>query len=417
MESERGLLTGSLAGLAVACLLATAGLWWGGGLTEAHALVVLFGFLIPFGVWLQLHMVRRIAGLTLPAGAVRRTLILGGAGTVVVAASALTSGALVAWGYRAGMGLLLVAAGMHTGAMLRMLPKKSIVDVARDPLTKGDDACMKLLRFSHFFLALSLLGLLVAGPWWQQGWHPAFSEALFLASLHLLLVGYGLLSLYGVSHLVVPRLSGVPAIAAGAIKGELHTTLLGIVGLVAGLLWEPWNPGVGRALMVGLGFFVFVGAFTFMGVLGANIMKNKSATQRVTREFAYVPWTFAGVFWLLSGVLAGLLLPAAKAKIPTYEANLTFLHAHTLLMGGFTLIALGFLTRLWPSMRGREAPLFSRMRWPFYGLNAGLALLLWGDFEGGVAGLPMRAGALVTLVALAGWFFILEPPNWIRGFR
>ena len=43
------------------------------------------------------------------------------------------------------------------------------------------------------------------------------------------------------------------------------------------------------------GVSTFLGTFTFMGVLGANIMKNKSQTQRVTPQFAYIPWTFAGV--------------------------------------------------------------------------------------------------------------------------
>lgn len=422
---ERLLLTTSLWGLAAAVVLAVLGVAFdpartGLDLWHAHGIVVLFAFLWPMAVFVQLHFLRTLLGRTPAPARIRVLAALMSAGAAVAGAAAVAgTGTVLDWGYRAGLLLLLAAAGMLTGTMLRLLPRRShsVVDVQRDPLTKGDDACFTQLRFAHFMLPLGVLGLVLAGPWWTPA-PTAFLGAAGVAGFHLLLAGYVLLSLYGIAHLAVPRLSGIPAIAAGAIKGELHTTLLGLVGLVAGFLTAPYAPGVGRGLVGGLGFFVFVGAFTFMGVLGANIMKNKSRTQRVTPEFVYVPWTFAGIFWLLSGVLMGMLLPAAQAagtRLPFAYSALRFLHIHSALDGGAMILLLGFLTRLLPREAGVAPPSFQALKLPFYGLNAALVLLAAGELAGDLHGWLFWLGSLLTGLALAAWFFVLA--GHVKGRR
>ncbi|MGB1697165.1 MAG: hypothetical protein ACPHK8_02055, partial [Thermoplasmatota archaeon] len=82
-----------------------------------------------------------------------------------------------------------------------------------------------------------------------------------VAGIHELLIGFGLVSMYSLGHLWVPRLSGIPAIAAGAIKGELHTTMLGIAGVTLGFL----TGHIG--FFLAFAPFVFIGFFTYMGVL------------------------------------------------------------------------------------------------------------------------------------------------------
>jgi hypothetical protein len=292
--------------------------------------------------------------------------------------------------------VLLAAAVLQSAAVLKAAPRRteSVVDVAKDPLSKGDDASLAHVRFAHMaFLPLSLLALAV----------DRYVDAvdLRLAGYHWLLAGYGLLSVYGLSHLIVPRLSKVPAIAAGAIKGELHSSLLGLLLLAIGFI------GHNTHMLVAGGSLLFFGAFVFMGVLGANIMKNKSRTQRVTPEFAYIPWTFAGVFWLITGVLLGLFLNAAVARFPEHLDSLAFVHAHAALYGGFGMLLMGFATRILPDGLGRLPIPFQRTKWAFYGLNVGLILLFYGQLTDDSTML-LSGGALCAL-ASAGWFISLLP--------
>ncbi|HEX2065328.1 MAG TPA: hypothetical protein VHI93_00810, partial [Candidatus Thermoplasmatota archaeon] len=244
----------------------------------------------------------------------------------------------------------------------------------------------------------------LAGPWWA--WGPA-AGPWFLAGAHVLLVGYGLVSIYALSHLWVPRLSGVPAIAAGAIKGELHTSLLGVVLLAAGFLLRLAPPlhALATGLLVVGGVSTFVGTFTFMGVLGANIMKNKSPTQRVTSEFSYVPWTFAGVFWLIAGVLLGIFLNAVPGLLASRAPALRFAHVHAVLAGGAAQLFLGYLLHVRPRDRRLPPSSFRSGRWGFHGWNLGTALLLVGALAQAPAW--ALAGSLALALALAAWFMTL----------
>ncbi len=251
---------------------------------------------------------------------------------------------------------------------------------ADEPLAKGDGACFKQIVFAHRFLALGGLftvatfGLATA----DSLWHPRF----LLASLHILLIGHVLLSTYAVTHLWIPRFSGVPATAAGAIKGELHTTLLGLSGLVLGFLLQS------RGLIAGLGFFVFVGFFTYMGVLGANMMKNKSKTQRVTPEFIYIPFVFTAIFWLICAVLMGLFLNAVPNELAPRLPALQHAHWNAALVGGVLQMFMGLATRM------VEAPLRFQgaLRLSFFAFNGGVALWLYSAFD--PATLPWAVGLL-----------------------
>jgi hypothetical protein len=400
----------ALAALAVGIALAALGLTGlPGNWSGAHSVVLLFGFLVPALESLTIHALGRLLQHPVKPQAQSTAAQIVAAATALVAAGAwLVPLAPVPAHALLGVGAfgLLAGTGMLTGIVLNATPKRgqSVVDLARDPLTKGDDACATQVRFAHFFLPLGAVAVALAGPWWS--WGPA-AGPWFLAGAHLLLVGYGLVSVYALSHLWVPRLSGVPAIAAGAIKGELHTTLLGIVLLVAGFLLRlaPALHGLSTGLLILGGVSTFVGTFTFMGVLGANIMKNKSPTQRVTPEFSYVPWTFAGVFWLIAGVLLGIFLNAVPELLAGQAAALRFTHVHSILAGGAAQLFLGYLLHVRPRDRRLPPSSFQSGKWGFYGWNLGVALLLGGALAASPAW--TLAGTLVAGLGMAAWFMTL----------
>lgn len=413
-----GLLLASAAGIADAALPSS-----DLRLDGTHGVLALYGFLLPALAAFTAHALDRVLGRQVPArkGALLAALWFGG--TLVLAGTALfPDHSALEEGVRAidrvhqavaGLGalLLLAAAGMTTGALLKAVPKRkeSVVDVARDPLTKGDDACAAHLRFAQFFLPLGVL----LDAWTRMpGWGDSpIQGGLGLAGVHLLAV-HALVTCYGLAHLWVPRLSGVPAIAAGAIKGELHSTLLGLVFLLAGFLLDV------RGLVIAGGAFAFLGAFTFMGVIGANIMRNKSKTQRVTPEFSYIPWAFTAVFWLMSGVLLGIFLNAVPDVYAEAGWSLRFTHVHIALLGGVGQLLLALAWRLRPADRGTSPPPFHGVaKLAYFALNTGLVLMLAGHFDahadpGTVAprldNALFLAGAALVILAIAASFIILE---------
>ncbi len=422
VSNARPLLAGSLWGLAAGTTLAVVGMAaaslhhplprWSG----AHSWILIGGFLMPALAFLQFRLLERYLGLSMHPDDARMLAGLYGTGAALIALGQLLPTALppiLPFAVAGFSGFLLLAGtGMAQLLMMRrLLPHASVVDLAKDPMSKGDDACLLQLRLAHMFLPIGLLFLAVSyGPGltdWGFGTDQlnagvqVFLTGLRLAGLHLVLAGYGLLATYGLSHIVVPRLSGVPAIAAGAIKGELHSSLLGFVLLAAGFLSRGTPASTG--LLIAGGVFVFFGAFVFMGVLGANIMKNKSKTQRVTPEFAYVPWTFAGVFWIVAGVLLGIFLNAVPALFADRLPALRFAHIHGILFGGFGLLFMGYATRALP----QDPVPFSRTKWAFYATNLGLLVMIVGNIQQGIDSTASRAGLLCAL-GVAAWFMSMK---------
>lgn len=390
MDGERPLLVSAFAGLAAGVFLLALGVLARAaagdsidftGLLAAHGAFFLLGFLLPALLWLHAHTLARLARLPEAAG---RALMWPGHALFFIAATAASAQAMGAPWLLGLSWLAALAVCMPWTVQVFKHKPGSLVDTDTDLLTKGDDACMKHVAFAHRLLPLGLL-LLAAAAFLHQAALGGVDVGLWprrmdLTGMHVLLVGFGLLSLYGLGHFWIPRFSGVPAIAAGAIKGELHTTLLGLVGLVAGFL-VGFDNSVGRGFLVGLGPFVFLGFFVYMGVLGANIMKNKSRTQRVTPEFVYIPWTFAATFWLVCGVLMGVFLNAVPDVLAHRADDLRFTHLHIALLGGAAQYWMGWLTRLLPREAGMAPPRFQGpVKGSFYALNASVALAVWGRF-------------------------------------
>lgn len=375
-------------------------------LGEAHVVLALFGFLVPGTTAMHLHGLQDLLARDVPPRKAKAVAMAWGTGALVLAlALAFASGIVFTLAAAVASLALLGAAGMTTGLLLRHLPKRkqSVVDIARDPLTKGDDASFTQARFAHFFLAPAVAMTLLGGPWWSGGiWDGAWVGRVWLAGLHFLLAGYALVSTYSITHLWVPRLSKVPAIAAGAIKGELHSSLLGLVLLLAGFL------AASEGLAIAGGAFLFFGCFTWMGVLGANIMRNKSKTQRVTPEFTYIPWVFTGVFWLVCGVLLGVFLNAVPDALADRLAGLRFTHAHAILVGGMVQIALGLAMRLMPAARNAPPLPFHRAKFAFYALNLGLALVLAARLGATAAAWAEPAGGLLAVLGCAAAFMSLN---------
>lgn len=411
MDRGRPLLNSSVAGLGVAFVLqlaAALGIAPQLGWNAAQLQALLWLFALPATAGLVWTIAGRYAPREMGASSNIAGFYASG-GTLATLGYLFQPSGLFAFGVFGGVILILAGGVQQMLAVLAAIPRRgeSVVDVAHDPLTKGDDASFMQVRFAHYFLPLGLALVAAAHA-------PFFGDAswvmpLKLAGYHVMLTGYALIALYGVSHLVVPRLCKVPAIAAGAIKGELHSSLPGILLLAAGFAWS--SPG----LRIAGGLFLFFGAFVFMGVLGANIMKNKSPTQRVTQQFVYVPWTFAGVFWLLAAVLLGVFLqPAVRTFSPQTVVDLARVHANVALVGGFGTLMLGYLTRLW-AQDPAAPPSFASMRWSFYALQASIGLGLYGILA--ARSWAMGAAAGLGLVALAGWFFILgaHRPGRVRA--
>ncbi len=366
--------------------------------------------------WFQAHAAVMVVGVVLPAVAGWHTHTLAtfttapDAGMVRKQLAAFTLATLLI-----GLGMLFQPSGVFTVVLLlgfavllagsvfsllihlRNKPTGSLVDVEANPLTKGDDASFKHLKFAHFFLPLGVLLLALA---FTPGLN-AVGHRLWLSGIHVTLVGYGLLSLYGIGHLWVPRFSNVPAIAAGAIKGELHSTLPAMVFLPIGFL-TGW---VG--FIIAGGAFAFLGFFTYMGVLGANIMRNKSVTHRVTPEFVYIPWTFAGIFWLVSGVLMGVILPAVPDVLLDKAASLRTVHVHANLLGGFAQLLLAWLVPKAAGVRFQGS-----MKAAFYGFNLAVALVVGNMLASG--GLTLHLVAIGTLV-VSMLLFVKATGGFMKG--
>lgn len=406
--AARPFLQVSLAALAFALVLGIAAPFAQGtalevhDLGQAHFVLGVFGFLLPGIAALHLHGLAALHGRVAPAGKANVAALAWGLGSATLALGLAFADGLLRWPALAlGLVVLTEAAILTMLLLLKQLPRRrqSVVDVAKDPLTKGDDASLTQARFAQVFLVPAVVATVAAGPWWD--WAHWAAPRVWLAGLHLLLAGHALVSCYSITHLWVPRLAKVPAIAAGAIKGELHASLLGLLLLVVGFALDS------RGWAIAGGAFLFFAAFTWMGVLGANIMRNKSRTQRVTPEFTYIPWVFTGVFWLVCGVLLGVFLNAVPEAFADRLPALRFTHAHSVLLGGFVQVALGLAMRIVPMARGIAPIPFQEGKWGFYALNLGLALLVAGQLGSGTDGRAFQWGGLLALLGVAVAFMTL----------
>ncbi len=396
----------SLVSLAVGLVLLVAGLlgvqsdwaWF-----AAHGIVLMLGSVMAGLAGLHAYTLPALARTTFPERPVAISAALWLAGVMAIGFAVLLPWSWTAYVGWLGTAVFAAGATIWSVQVMKHAPKKGLVDMETDKLTKGDDACLKHVHFSHRFLPIGALlilpALIVGGVWGGR---------IYDAAIHIIVVGYGLLSIYGLSHFWVPRLSGIPAIAAGAIKGELHTTLLGIVGVTTGFIIGV-DTAVGQGFLVGLGPMVFLGFFVWMGVLGANIMKNKSPTNSVRPEFVYIPWTFSAVFWLVAAVLMGIFLNVLPEIMTDLYPALRFAHLHVGLLGGAVQLLLGLMTRLIPMHGGRAPPRFgSAMKGSFYMLNLGLAFAVFGRF-GGIDDLWLLIGLAVITISLGMYAVAMAP--------
>ena len=404
----RPLFTVALGALALALAAGAAAPWTAGtalevrDVGEVHLVLAVYGFLLPASAAFHLLTLGRVHRRGAHGRDVRLLAAAWATGAGLLAATiAFASGLARPALLGVASALLTVASALTVVVLLRVVPGRgqSVVDVARDPLTKGDDAALTQARFAQFFLVPAVAATTLAGPWWDAA--SPWAGRAWLAGIHLLLAGHGLVTCYAITHLWVPRLSTVPAIAAGAIKGELHSSLLGLVLLLAGFL------AGSKGLAIAGGAFLFLGAFTWMGVLGANIMRNKSRTQRVTPEFTYIPWVFTGVFWLTCGVLLGVFLNAVPATFADHLPGLRFAHAHAAVFGGFAQIGVGLAMRLVPAERRQPPVPFHTAKWSFYAVNLGLAILVAGQLSAAPPGRVDLVGAALTLLGVAACFMTL----------
>ncbi len=402
VSPHRPLIVGAAWSLLAAAALSILGIldpisfqWW-----RAHGHLAIWGALLP-GLWgVTWHALARLGPRAPDAGGAKRVAVLmfAGAGLMAIGTLIQPSGVLALVAY-AGVLATVAATVLATIQVMKVVPKRSetTVDMERDPLTKGDDACWSQVRFAHFLL---VPGTIIWALSWLPALSPVMAHRLSASGLHVVLGGHALFLVYATTHLWVPRLSGVPAIAAGAIKGELHSGLLGVLGIAVAHAIP--DEGIRRGLLVAFGPFLFLSFFTYMGVIGANIMRNKSQTHRVTPEFSYIPWTFSAVFWMVSGVLLGLFMSFTPDALASYTPALRATHVHIMVLGGMVQAGIGLAMRLLARDGGTRPPPFHRHRLAFLVFNGGMAWLVVGFFTGSPLGgaVAATAGLLATLPAL-----------------
>lgn len=113
------------------------------------------------------------------------------------------------------------------------------------------------MRASLVWLALGVtLGVAMAA-------HPAW-RVFRTAHLHLNLVGFVTMMIFGVAYYVIPRFFGQPLHSRRLAYGQWWLSNVGLAGMVAGFMMQPYAIPGWSALLVGGGVLQAAGAYVFV---------------------------------------------------------------------------------------------------------------------------------------------------------
>jgi cbb3-type cytochrome oxidase subunit 1 len=84
------------------------------------------------------------------------------------------------------------------------------------------------------------------------------------AHLHMTLLGFVAMMIYGVAYHVIPRFSGYPLHSRRLAGAHWWTSNAGLLLMVAGFALRPWRPGWGTPVLVLGGVLSALGAYGFV---------------------------------------------------------------------------------------------------------------------------------------------------------
>jgi len=99
-----------------------------------------------------------------------------------------------------------------------------------------------------------------------------------LAHVHMLLLGFVTMMIYGVAYHVIPRFSGHPLRSRGAARVHWWLSNLGLAAMACGFCWRVWSPERGTWLLGGGGTLSALGAYLFVWIMWSTMDGARTRT-------------------------------------------------------------------------------------------------------------------------------------------
>ena len=109
--------------------------------------------------------------------------------------------------------------------------------------------------------------------------HPAWA-VYRAAHMHMNLLGFVTMMIYGVAYHVIPRFTGAPLYSRRLAGAHVWTATTGLAAMVAGFLLLPHLPREGRWVLVAGGILSVAAAYLFI----VNIWRTLNAAPRPARQ-------------------------------------------------------------------------------------------------------------------------------------
>ena len=133
------------------------------------------------------------------------------------------------------------------------------------------------LRASLAWLALGVtLGVAMAA-------HPAWT-IYRLAHVHMVLLGFVTMMIFGVGYHVIPRFAGAPIRSRGAAAAHWWVSNAGLACMAFGFVLRPHRAEVGTPVLAAGGVLSALGAYTFVLLIWQTL--DESAVKRARSERA-----------------------------------------------------------------------------------------------------------------------------------
>jgi cbb3-type cytochrome oxidase subunit 1 len=84
-----------------------------------------------------------------------------------------------------------------------------------------------------------------------------------LAHIHMVLLGFVTMMIYGVAYHVIPRFAGHPLRSRRVAVAHWWISNLGLAGMACGFAWRVWHPTSGTLLLASGGTLSALGAYLF----------------------------------------------------------------------------------------------------------------------------------------------------------
>lgn len=110
-----------------------------------------------------------------------------------------------------------------------------------------------------------------------------------LAHVHMVLMGFVTMMIYGVAYHVIPRFAGHPLHSRGAARWHWWVSNVGLACMAAGFVVRATHPSVGTVVLATGGTLSALGAYTFSYVLwrtmdGPSALRTAARSARAATE-------------------------------------------------------------------------------------------------------------------------------------